>query len=52
MAHGWHVAGEPVAAKWAPATVPGGAGQKRFKPFQNSNGSKMFNFSKFSSIQI
>jgi hypothetical protein len=29
------------------ATVTSGAGQKRFKPFQNSNCSKMFNFLKF-----
>jgi hypothetical protein len=29
------------------ATVTSGAGQKWFKPFQNSNGSKMFIFLKF-----
>jgi hypothetical protein len=35
--------GEVGAARWSPDTVLGG-GVKRFKPFLNSNGSKMFKF--------
>jgi hypothetical protein len=36
--------GEVGADQWVPATVSGGAGWKQFKPFSNSNGSKIFQF--------
>jgi hypothetical protein len=39
-------AGAWGTARWGPDTVPGG-GIKWFKPFPNSNGSKIFIFSKF-----